>query len=520
MTTPTMTTAGPPPPTPAPAALPRRDDWYDLARDLDWTLSYVRSEDAFPQEWAGTGGIPSEAWEAWDEPYRVTYRDYVRVQREKEAGAHAVREALKRADLHSRLDPAHVQASVLHMGTTAMVEQMAVTMQSRFTRFAPSPRWRNLGVYGMLDEIRHAQLDLAFSHDLLRHEPGFDWAQKAFHTNEWAVLAVRRFFDDVMLDADCVEAAIATNLCVEHGITNIQFVALAADAMEAGDIDFSNLLSSIQTDEARHAQQGFPTLEILMKHDPERAQRTYDIAFWRAFRLFQTLTGVSMDYYTPLARRKMSFKEFMLEWIVEQHERVAQDYGLKKPWYWDTFLASLDHGHHAMHIGTWFWRPTLFWKPNAGVSKAERAWLNAKYPAWEESWGVMWDEIARNVEAGRMELTYPETLPALCNVTQLPLGSHWDRFHLRCHQTIHQGRVYHFDSEVSKWIFETDPARYAGHMNVVDRFIAGMIQPMNLAGGLQWMGITPDVMGDDVYKYRWASDPADPARAAAAERAA
>jgi len=41
----------------------------------------------------------------------------------------------------------------------------------------------------MLDEIRHAQLDLAFSHDLLKHDERFDWCNKAFHTNEWGVLA-------------------------------------------------------------------------------------------------------------------------------------------------------------------------------------------------------------------------------------------------------------------------------------------------------------------------------------------
>ena len=43
-------------------------------------------------------------------------------------------------------------------------------------------------------------------------------------------------------------------------------------------------------------------------------------------------------------------------------------------------------------------------------------------------------------------------------------------------------------------------------MNVVDRFIAGQIQPMNLEGGLNWMGLTPDVMGDDAVGYRWAGD--------------
>src|SRR5262249_22099921 len=149
---------------------------------------------------------------------------------EKEAGVKAVSNALTRAGVFGKLDPAHVAASQLHMGGITMVEYMAVTMQSRFCRFAPSPKWRNLSVFGMLDETRHTQLDLRFSHDLLRYDPRFDWAQKAFHTNEWAILAVKNLFDDVMLSADCIEAAPATNLTLEHGFTNIQFVALAADA--------------------------------------------------------------------------------------------------------------------------------------------------------------------------------------------------------------------------------------------------------------------------------------------------
>jgi toluene monooxygenase system protein A len=105
-----------------------------------------------------------------------------------------------------------------------------------------------------------------------------------------------------------------------------------------------------------------------------------------------------------------------------------------------------------------------------------------------------------------MPKTYPETLPALCNVTQLPLGSAWDRHHLQMYTSEYKGRMYNFDSHVSKWIFDTEPERYAGHTKVIDRFLMGQIQPMNLGGGLQWMGITPEVMGDDAFAYKWAAE--------------
>ena len=40
--------------------------------------------------------------------------------------------------------------------------------------------------------------------------------------------------------------------------------------------------------------------------------------FWRSWHIFALLTGLSMDYYTPLEHRTHSFKEFMNEWIIKQ----------------------------------------------------------------------------------------------------------------------------------------------------------------------------------------------------------
>jgi toluene monooxygenase system protein A len=118
----------------------------------------------------------------------------------------------------------------------------------------------------------------------------------------------------------------------------------------------------------------------------------------------------------------------------------------------------------------------------------------------------LWDEIIRNVNSGHAEKTVAATLPALCNVTHLPIGAHWDRHHVGKHMSVYKGRQYYFDSDVSKWIFDCNPERYAGSTNVVERFLAGQIQPMDLGGAVQWMGITPEVMGDDAYKYRWAAE--------------
>jgi toluene monooxygenase system protein B len=39
-----------------------------------------------------------------------------------------------------------------------------------------------------------------------------------------------------------------------------------------------------------------------------------------------------------------------------------------------------------------------------------------------------------------------------------------------------------------------------------ERLLAGEIQPADLSGVLHYMGLTPDVMGDDAYGYTWATD--------------
>jgi hypothetical protein len=39
-----------------------------------------------------------------------------------------------------------------------------------------------------------------------------------------------------------------------------------------------------------------------------------------------------------------------------------------------------------------------------------------------------------------------------------------------------------------------------------ERLLTGEIQPADLSGVLHYMGLTPDVMGDDAYGYKWATD--------------
>ncbi|HJP34492.1 MAG: YHS domain-containing protein [Gammaproteobacteria bacterium] len=484
----------------------KRADWYDIARDTNWTPSYVSLDEFYPPEMSDTIGVEPEKWESYDEPYKTTYREYVKVQREKDAGAYSVKAALSRMKFCEEADPGWLSTQKAHYGAIAKQEYAAGMAEARMARFGKAPGMRNMATFGLLDEIRHSQIQLYFPHEFVSKDRQYDWAHRAMHTNDWVSIAARHAFADMFSARDAVSIAIMLTFAFETGFTNMQFLGLAADAAEAGDYSFANLISSIQTDEARHAQIGAPALKILIEngHKEEAQQRT-DIAFWRAWRIFSVLTGPIMDYYTPLDRRESSFKEFMEEWIVTQFDRNMRELGLDRPWYWDIFLEELNDTHHGMHMGAWYWRPTVWWNPAAGASPADREWLEEKYPGWNDTWGQCWDVITENLRNGREELTLPETLPIICNMSGLPiLGPPGSKWGCRDYYWDYKGRRYHFGSEPDRWIFQQEPERYAGHLSIVDRFLAGLVQPATIPGVLAYMGLEPEEYGHDAHDYAWA----------------
>jgi len=486
-------------------ALLNRNEWYDLARATCWTPSFATEAEIFPDVLAGSLGIEAERWQSYDEPYKTSYPEYVRVQREKDSGVYSVKAALERNRLFTEADEGWRSILKVHYGGVALAEYAAQQGEARMARFGMAGGMRNMATFGMLDENRHSQLQLYFPHELLSKDRQYDWAHKALHTNEWAAVALRAMNDDLFLGRDALTVSIMLTFAFESGFTNMQFVGLSADASHTGDYSFSHLISSIQTDESRHAQIGGPVLQIMLENGKkEEAQKRIDIAIARAWRIFAVVSGLAMDYYTPLEHRKHSFQEFASEFIVGQFQRALIDMGLELPWYWDILMKETGTMHHAYQLGIWHWRPTVWWNPAAGVSPEERQWLEEKYPGWNASFGRSWDVITDNLLAGRRDLTYPETLPVICNMSQLPIcGIPGDDWELQDYPLTYEGRTYHFGSEIDRWIFEQEPERYRDHMSVVDRFLAGHIQPMNLEGALAYMSLGTGESGDDAHAYAW-----------------
>lgn len=486
-------------------ALPR-DEWLDLARNLDWTSSYVDERALFPPAIAGEPWLPAAAWSGWDEPYRTSYDEYVRTQSDKERSVRAVRDAVGRAADVQALDAGWLSGVKLHAATLPLAEFAAVIGNLRAARFGRHSAWRTMATFGALDELRHTQIPLQIMHELVRWDAQYDWTHRFYHTNNWVAIAARHAFDELLLTADPIEFAVGTNFVFETGFTNLQFIGLSALAEHVGDHLFETLLTSIQTDEARHAQMGRPALAVLAEHAPERAQELVDKWMWRSWQLFAVVTGFAMDYLTPLARRGPSFKEFVQEWVLEQFGRALDEVGLARPWYWDTFVRSLDYYHHMVYASAYTYRATV-WFDFVLPGPRERAWLLRKYPdTWQEL-DPTWERLAdawRRTPPGLDLAVHSTAIPAFCDLCQLVL----------CHGTParndavtvdHDGRRYVFCSEPCRWIFRRDPARYAGHRDIVKRVLQGEA-PGNLVEFLtRYSDLRYETWGKDAHggDYPW-----------------
>jgi toluene monooxygenase system protein A len=131
-------------------ALLKREEWQGFVRDVDWSYSYVDDEAVYPEWHSGTGKVPRQAWQAWEESYKVSYPEYVATQREKEAAVYAVKAALQRSSAFDSLSEGWKSATKMHFGGVALVEYAAVLAELKMARFGLNGSWRNMATFGHL----------------------------------------------------------------------------------------------------------------------------------------------------------------------------------------------------------------------------------------------------------------------------------------------------------------------------------------------------------------------------------
>ena len=135
-----------------------RSDWYDLARDTNWTFRYVTEDEVFPEQLSGSHRVSAEGWLKWDEPYKIGYREYVHNQVTKDTTTYSLKNAIGRSKFFDALDPGWKSVIVAHYGAITMPDYLASIGEARMGRFGRAAAWRNTATFGTLDEVRHGQI--------------------------------------------------------------------------------------------------------------------------------------------------------------------------------------------------------------------------------------------------------------------------------------------------------------------------------------------------------------------------
>jgi toluene monooxygenase system protein A len=200
----------------------------------------------------------------------------------------------------------------------------------------------------------------------------------------------------------------------------------------------------------------------------------------------------------------------MEEWIVDQFFRTLDEFGLKKPWYWDIFLDELEIYHHMIYASAYTYRATL-WFDFVMPSPSDRKWLQQKYPKYWDDMDAVWGRVGERWKAvgpgHQNEMSVHGTaMPTFCDLCQLPLSAGTPRNNA-ANVLDYEGRDYIFCSQPCRWIFLREPERYANHKDLVKRVLSGEA-PADFGALLtSYFSLTPDTWGKDAYAgdYDWLS---------------
>lgn len=463
--------------TSAPSADELGKYYRETSRGLYWEPSYVDKEAIYPKKYIPQSTrIRAKNWDAWDDPFRMFYREYVRIQAKKEVSYHSIADANQRFEVAKGIDRRWVEGMKLYMVALANTENFSANLMMRMARFIPSPSFSQAAMYQAIDEVRHGQNDVNYMRWISRHQSGMeDWMQ--WFQRHWLLQAARVGFEN-MYSGDPFEMVIAVNGVFEAGWTNLLFVANPAVAVANGDMMFGQHQLTTQTDETRHIAMGMTGLRMMLEADERNVpvvQEWLDKWSWLLHRLVGGPTSIFIDYFGK--NKVMSYKEAFQHYYLKNYIEGLIDglgpLGLKPPRFLKTMLEENEIYSHAVWKNIYEGKNVNFHQVEV-PDQEERRWFREKYPLFDKIYAPFW-EAADEGE----ELTLGTTF-LHCKVCQFPLIFVDENNRPTMRSKMHGARRHYFCSEPCEWIFDLEPDKYTGVLTQDEMFAQGMVKPEEL----------------------------------------
>jgi 1,2-phenylacetyl-CoA epoxidase catalytic subunit len=440
---------------------------HEKTKRYDWDFTFVENRPKFETKYK----LPKKG----KDPFRLLVRDYMKMEAEKDDRTHAFLDGAVRMREATRIEPRFVEIMkpVLPMLTNA--EYQAVAACGMIISAIHNQEMRQGYAAQMLDEVRHAQLEMSLRNYYVKNSPdpaGWDIGQRALWQHPGTLLSVAEF--QHFNTGDPLDCIIDLNIVAETAYTNILLVASPQVATLNGDNAFGSVMLSIQSDESRHMANGFGAVMALLAEEDNLpfVNQALERHFWHAHKTLDAVVGYTTEY--GARQRPWSYKNQWEEWVVDDFVggfiSRLEEFGVRPPSRLAAAANDVTWGHHttAQIFGA-IW-PLNFWRMDA-PEPADVQWFEDHYPGWTGHYGTFWDNYRALADPAEGHLLMQELagLPPICQVCQLPCAMP----RLDCNEArivVLHDKPYALCSQGCEWIFNTWPEAYRHRKQFWERY--------------------------------------------------
>ena len=357
---------------------------------------------------------------------------------------------------------------------TNFAEVGAGRCMSMLMSAVPNNELRNGYHVQFVDEIRHTGMQMSLARWYAKHVPdpaGWNLGPKAFWVgpHQPGLNMLTHF-----IVGDPIQCAFTLQVVAETAFTNIVFVATPDVAARNGDFTLPTTYLSVQSDEARHISNGYATLLTVLQddHNAPLIDRDLQQAFWINHAFIDVFSAVVTEYFSRDRSDPECFLDKWDRWVRDDWHRAyimkLGKLGLDIPP--DMFERArermatdppppCDPGFCRLAAGSWRFDP---------LDERDFEWFESKYPGWYAAVRRVLGGVPRRAPTRRngfLPLDFINLAPPFCWTCQGLCVSEEDRRH-----RIVGGRTRFYCSKECRWLDESNPGRYTGDRNYLDRY--------------------------------------------------
>jgi hypothetical protein len=440
---------------------------HERIAQLGWEHDYHEPAVRYPTRYR----FPRKA----KDPMKQIMREYLPMELEKDERVYGGRDAAIRAGMAGKAELRWLEALKPFITVTNYAEIGAGRCMSMLMSAVPNDELRNGYHVQFVDEVRHTGMQMSLARWYAQHVPdpsGWHLGAKLFGRSPLTAPGLNMLSHFIV--GDPIQCAFTLQVVAETAFTNLFFVALPDVAARNGDFVLPSTYLSVQSDEARHISNGYATLLTVLQddHNAPLVSRDLQQAWWINHAFLDVFAGAVMEYFSRDRSDPESYLDKWDRWVRDDWYRSyvqkLGQLGLDVPP--DMFERArqrlVDGIHHRSALFAFAAWPLSFWRFDP-LDERDFDWFESHYPGWYARYGAFWEAFreASDPSSDFLPLQLMEVSPPWCWTCQTTCVCEADRTH-----RVVAGRTRFYCSNECRWLDESNPGRYVGDRNYLDRF--------------------------------------------------